>query len=55
MFRYVVLTFTNLCANSEDDTLMIVFLIFQKTGFDSLHEMSKLVFWEKIKKKIKKK
>ena len=52
-----ILTITTLWANSADDRLMTFFLYFsQKTGFDiscksspidSLHEISKPVFWEK--------
>ena len=54
------LTFTPLWANSADDKLMILILFFSKNRIwhfmqtvsigDSLHEMTKSVFWEKYKK-----
>ena len=55
-------TITTLWANSADDKLIISFFyFFQKMGFDiscntislgdNLHEMSKLIFWEKHEKK----
>ena len=50
------LTFTTLLANSVDDKLLIFFLFFPENRFwyfmqivsfwDSLHEISKIVFWE---------
>ena len=56
MFCY----FTTLRADSAGDTLMIFFLFFHENRIkhfvqivsngDSLHELSKLVFWGKIEK-----
>ena len=57
----IFLTFTNLWANSADDTLAIFFLVFPENRIwhfiqivsytDNLYEMSKPAFWKKYEKK----